>query len=103
MMKTGVNGKANKAIAMPQISSTTTCFGSFCASIFSAAWAIHVEKMISAKMKINAESMRIIEINRHKGKAASDPKVPGATGEKPMRPPVAKNIIVFCLNVFTGV
>ena len=102
MMKKGVNGSANSAMAMPQISSTTTCLGSFCASTFSAAWAIHVENMINAATKIDAGPIRMDEINRHMGKAAREPKVPGATGEKPIKPPVAINIIAFCLNVSMG-
>ena len=43
------------------------------------------------------------EIAQHRGNAASDPKVPGATGENPIRPPVARNTIVFCLTVSTWV
>ena len=101
MMKKGVNGSANKAIAMPQISSMTTSLGSFCASILSAAWATHVENSVKATTKISAEPTGSNEINRHTGSAASEPKVPGATGENPIKPPVARNIIVFCLNVST--
>ena len=103
MMKKGVNGSANNAIAMPQISSMTTSLGSFCASIFSAAWATHVENRVKATTKVNAEPTGSNEINWHTGSAASEPKVPGATGEKPIKPPVARNIIVFCLNVSTVV
>ena len=98
MMKTGVKGSANRVTDIPQISSTTTCLGSFCPISCSAAWAIHVDSPTSAKMKSSAWLCLIKAIIRHRGKAASDPKVPGAFGEKPIRPPVAKKIIAFCLK-----
>jgi hypothetical protein len=56
----------------------------------------------SADTKTNAVLTPINEIAPHTGNAAREPKVPGATGEKPISLPVAKNIIVFCLTVFMG-
>jgi len=43
--------------------------------------------------------MSIADIRRHSGKAAMDPMVPGATGEKPISPHVAVKTMDFSLIV----
>jgi len=85
-------------IIMPANSSITIQAGSLCSNSFSADSAVQTARIIKINRNITDSDIENSERIQQGRRAASDPKVPGATGKHPDFPPVARYRITASLE-----